>query len=255
MGKPGKNVERLTLAGKSAAESGDNAEAEKLFLQVLAIDPEHLEAQVCLGFLLLKVQREREAYSFFKAALEIDPDSTDALRGFDIAAQSKIKESGDPKSVFDDRMDIVSAKLRKDVESGDPAALEFDKFMRTMGGDKRSSSKTKSIPINDLRLLKPEMHPRQIPNTKINTSVTAYEIEAEDYGFETSGDGQVVLYFQSSNSNPQSALLEHEGGVPPALIYRTKVTLSAGDTRIIIYTDEPVGVETRKRILFVSKTA
>jgi tetratricopeptide (TPR) repeat protein len=129
------NIERLILAGKVAAERGDNAEAEKIFLQVLAREPKHLDAHVNLGFVLLRARREHEAYSFFKAALlEIDPDSTDAMRGFDIAAKGEIKASGDPKKVFRDRMDLYIAKLRKDVANGDKATNDVVDFIRGMGG-------------------------------------------------------------------------------------------------------------------------
>jgi cytochrome c-type biogenesis protein CcmH/NrfG len=47
------NVGRLILKGKAAAKRDDNAEAEKMFLQVLTSDPKHLDAHVNLGFVLL----------------------------------------------------------------------------------------------------------------------------------------------------------------------------------------------------------
>jgi hypothetical protein len=135
MEKSSNIVERLILDGKAPAERGNNAEAEKLSLQVLAIAPQHLDAHVNLGFLLLRARREREAYSFFKAAfVEIDPDSTDAMRGFDITAPSEIKASGNPNGVFKDRMDMVIAKLRKDVANGDKAAIEFSGTIAQIGG-------------------------------------------------------------------------------------------------------------------------
>jgi hypothetical protein len=83
MEKSSNNVERLILAGNVAAERGNNAEAEKIFLQVLAREPKHLDAQVNLGFVLLGARREREAYSAIRcgASMHFSRNSSSGVTG------------------------------------------------------------------------------------------------------------------------------------------------------------------------------
>ena len=72
------DLESLVGAGAVEVEGSHFAEAENLLRLALAHDPDHVEANYELGFLLFKTQRYEQAIEEFRHVLWLRPDHTQA---------------------------------------------------------------------------------------------------------------------------------------------------------------------------------
>ncbi|MEM9946797.1 MAG: tetratricopeptide repeat protein [Cyanobacteria bacterium P01_D01_bin.36] len=73
------SIETLIQQGTVARESQDYAEGERIFREVLELDPNYAPAHVELGFALWNQGQSEEAEGAFREALRLDPDNAKAL--------------------------------------------------------------------------------------------------------------------------------------------------------------------------------
>ncbi len=111
---------KLLNAAKGALGSGDKSEAEKLFSQVLELEPENYEARIPLAFLLLEKDIE-QAYNLVKDTPEEHPLFSNAQQVFTLARLhiefETIKSGAADTPAWKDYLTGISAFCQKKYES------------------------------------------------------------------------------------------------------------------------------------------
>jgi peroxiredoxin len=128
-------VERTALLARQLARRGLDELAAEKYAEVLELDPQHLQARIELGMLLLKHRRLPDAENQFQGVLAIDPSSMQAslglafvqvLRGGDELeeAQRRVAEVL-ARSPLEPRAHYVQGLIHEQRSRPEPAAASF----------------------------------------------------------------------------------------------------------------------------------
>lgn len=80
-----KTLKDTFMSAEAYFENGDLDEAERLYVQVLSLDDEHLETNMRLGLIYLKKQLAKKAEAIFRKVLAISPKDPLALSNLGMA--------------------------------------------------------------------------------------------------------------------------------------------------------------------------
>jgi tetratricopeptide (TPR) repeat protein/2-polyprenyl-3-methyl-5-hydroxy-6-metoxy-1,4-benzoquinol methylase len=151
--KAGTEVTKLTIdqalqQGIEAHKSGQLQEADRLYTAILKAHPKHPDANHNMGVLAVSVGKVKQALSFFKTALEANPNTAQFWRSY-IDALIKLENLADAKVVFD------QAKSKGAKGDG------FDKLERRLN-DLNKDTLSETLEINQIDTLDIAMQLREI---------------------------------------------------------------------------------------------
>ena len=95
-----RSVDKILAEGVQAHKLGQLTEAANCYQSILEMEPKHPDANHNMGVIALGVEKLGEAFSFFKVALEADPNKAQFWLSY-INVLIKLDRMGDAKAVLD----------------------------------------------------------------------------------------------------------------------------------------------------------